>query len=225
MDGMNGKWMMPIMIRSKNLRTVFMAGMALLGWFALLLQFYLMPNAPKGKPIGNFFGYFTILTNLLVALCFTVVLLSPSSRAGRFFSRPAVQSGIALYIGIVGLVYSLALRALWDPQGWQKTADMILHDIIPVLYLVYWIFFVLKGSLKWKDVLTWLIYPLIYIIYTTIRGAVTGWYPYPFIDVNTLGYAHTLRNTGILLIAFTGVGLLLIGIDRLISRLLRRPGI
>jgi hypothetical protein len=110
------------------------------------------------------------------------------------------------------------LRDLWDPQDWQLLADRLLHDIIPILYLLYWIIFVPKGLLRWKDALWWLIYPLIYIIYTITRGALCGWYPYPFIDAGKLGYAHTLRNGLILSLAFIGIGLLLVGIDRLIKR-------
>lgn len=213
------------MLKSSSFKPVYMAITALLAWFALTLQFYLQLKAAhtEGRPVfmsaGNFFSYFTILTNLLIALCFTFILLSPVSKAGRFFSRATVQSGIALYIGIVGLVYSLALREIWDPQGWQLVADRMLHDIIPILYLLYWLLFVPKGLLRPKNALWWLIYPLIYIIYTTIRGAVYGWYPYPFIDAGKLGYSQALRNAGMLLIAFIGIGLLLVGIDRLLKKI------
>jgi hypothetical protein len=48
-----------------------------------------------------------------------------------------VQSGAAIYIAIVGIVYSFALRHIWDPQGLQKIADMLLHDSLPVLYVAF----------------------------------------------------------------------------------------
>jgi len=47
------------------------------------------------------------------------------------------------------------------------------------MYVAYWLIFVPKGSLRWKDALFWLPYPLLYFCYSLIRGAAVGWYPYP----------------------------------------------
>ena len=52
-----------------------------------------------------------------------------------------------------------------------------------MLYITYWVFFTPKGSLRFVDQVVWQSYPLIYLIYTLIRGAIIGAYPYPFLDV------------------------------------------
>lgn len=70
-------------------------------------------------------------------------------------------TAILVYIMTVGLTYNTVLRSLWKPQGLQLLADNLLHSIIPFLYLVFWIFFVKKQSLQWKDVFSWLVYPLV----------------------------------------------------------------
>ena len=75
----------------------------------------------------NFFSYFTILTNSLIALCLSFILLKPSSSAGRFFSNPATLAAITLYIFIVGLTYNMLLRSTWAPTGLQKWVDEALH--------------------------------------------------------------------------------------------------
>jgi nitrate/nitrite-specific signal transduction histidine kinase len=91
---------------------------AIVPWFALAAQFYLILQTTNEtgysnlKTITNFFSYFTILSNLLIAIWLTSSLLSPSSRLGSFLSKIPVQSAIALYIFIVGLVYNLVLRGL-----------------------------------------------------------------------------------------------------------------
>jgi hypothetical protein len=96
---------------------------------ALILQFYLTLRlaVANGKGIAGgvvvYFGYFTILTNILAALALSAPLLSPSSTAGRFFARPAVNTALATAMAAVGLGYSLLLRRLWDPQGLQLVAD------------------------------------------------------------------------------------------------------
>src|SRR5216684_7000360 len=158
------------------------AAIAVVTWFALALQFYLLviqsqaQGASRVRLMANYFSFFTILTNLLVALGLTLSLTTPHSRFGRLFSRPLAASGTAVYIAIVGMSYSLLLRHLWNPQGAQKIADILLHDVVPMMYVVYWLMFVPKGSLRWKDALSWLPCPLVYFCYSLIRGAAVGWY-------------------------------------------------
>lgn len=179
---------------------------------------------PVTTAIANYFSFFTILTNLLVALVLTFSLRRTSSTLCVYAGRATVQSAVAVYIAIAGIVYSLVLRNLWDPEGLQKIADVILHDAIPVLYLLYWLTFVRKDkgkdsdSLHFSRVPTWLAYPLLYLVYSLIRGAITGIYLYHFIDAGTLGYARVALNAVVLLLAFLGTSLLLVAIDRWMPR-------
>jgi hypothetical protein len=197
-----------------------MAFGALLGWFALVLQFYLTISSSlaDGKTLVGallfYFSFFTILTNLLVALQYSFLLWSLHSAAGRWFSRSAVQAGSAVYIVIVAVTYSLLLRNIWNPRGWQKVADVLLHDVSPLLGLGYWLFFAPKDGLRWSDAGRWLVYPLGYLVYSLARGAVTGTYPYPFIDASVIGYRRTMSNTGLMAIAFLAVGLVFVALGR-----------
>lgn len=197
-----------------------MTVIALTGWLALLLQFYLLiiANPPAGasliERVIRYFSFFTILTNTLIAIGLSCSLWTPDSRWGRFFSRDTVKASFAVYIGMVGVVYLLLLRQLWNPQGTQKLADTLLHEAIPVMYVAYWLIFAPRSSLRWKNATLWLIYPLTYLFYTLARGAVSGWYPYPFIDVNTLGYSRVFLNVVLFSGAFWGVGLIAIAISR-----------
>lgn len=200
------------------------AAIALLGWYGLLLQLFVViitaraTGVPVATAIANYFSFFTILTNLLVALVLTFSLRRRPSNLSVFAGRAAVQSAVAVYIAIVGIVYSLVLRNLWDPEGLQKIADVILHDAIPVLYLLYWLTFVRKGKgegvLNFSTVPAWLAYPLLYLAYSLVRGAITGIYLYPFVDAGKLGYARVALNAVVLLLAFLGTSALLVTVSR-----------
>jgi hypothetical protein len=195
---------------------IYIAIGAIIGWFAIILQLYLLiENRKLSLPgtIVQFFSYFTILTNILVALYFTVLLLKNRKEEGRF-TNPKATTAITIYITIVGIVYNLVLRFLWDPQGWQLVADELLHTVIPLLFLLYWFLFVKRRNLQWKDAFLWLIYPFVYLLYVFSRGAITGLYPYPFIDVPALGYNRVILNCGILFLAFFWLSLLFIAIGR-----------
>lgn len=195
---------------------------AAVAWFALGLQLLLMvQQAAPGTSLHaviNYFSFFTILTNLLVACTVTLPLLAPRSTAGQFSLRPTIQSATAVYIAIVGITYSLLLRHLWNPQGQQKIADVLLHDVVPVLYLAFWIFLVPKFTLRWSDAVRWLAYPLVYMVYTLARGFVSHWYPYYFIDVDTIGLSRALIHAAGLLFAFFGLGLFFVAIGRWTAR-------
>lgn len=140
-----------------------LAVIAGLAWFALTLQTGLVVRTvvAAGQPpvtgIINTFSYFTILTNLLVAIVCTASLLHTSE--DTLFTRPSNLSAVAVYIFVVGLTYSLLLRSLWNPTGLQAVADTSLHDVTPILYMLFWIFFVAKGTLHWTQPVYWLAYP------------------------------------------------------------------
>jgi hypothetical protein len=191
--------------------------LAVLGWVSLVFQFFLAQAG--GHALGqttvfttaNFFSYFTITTNLLVAFSLSAAQLNPRSRFGAFFSKSSVQTAIAGNILVVALIYNVVLAKLSNLTGSAWLVDFLLHSTIPVLYMVYWLLFVPKGVLSLWAPLVWLLYPLAYVLYSMTRGAIVGWYPYPFVDVGDLGYTMVLFNSvkilAVFLVIFYGLAL------------------
>lgn len=192
---------------------------AALGWFALVLQYWLMhadaPTDPVNRTI-NFFSFFTILSNILVALAITVPLVAPDSGAGSFFSRSSVRTALATYIIVVCVTYHLLLRDLWDPQGWQKVADYTLHYVTPALFVIDWMIFVAKRSVAWSTAFKALVFPILYLGWTLYHGSWSGFYPYPFVDVGKLGLQQVLINSAGMTGAFLVLCLVLIGAGKLL---------
>jgi len=203
-----------------ELRRRLITSAAVLGWAGLGIQLYLIffarlsVGASLLGGLVSFFSYFTVITNTLVAVVLTCAVTDRESTARRWFLQPWVSSGIAVSIAVVGLAYSILLRHLWHPQGWQFIADELLHDVMPLLFLAYWWLCVPKGSLRLKHLPLWLIYPLVYFAYALLRGHLLGAYAYPFIDVALLGYPQVFINAGGILLGFVLMALLVIGIDR-----------
>ena len=194
--------------------------LAALAWFGVLLQLYLSLHSAiengKGVVGGlvSYFGYFTIVTNLLVCISLTMPLLAPASSAGRFFARSDVTAGVATSIVFVGLAYHLLLRNVWNPQGLNLIANDLLHYVTPILFLAYWWFYFPKGALRWSYPLIWGLYPTAYLIYALIRGSIIGSYPYGFLDPRAIGYQRTMINAVGLLIAFIMIGLIFTALGR-----------
>ncbi|WP_201195321.1 Pr6Pr family membrane protein [Pseudomonas fluorescens] len=200
-------------------RSGFVRLAAMLGWAGLSIQMYLIFHsrwtlgASLLGGLMSFFSYFTVITNTLVATVLTCQLTSRESAARRWFLQPWVSSGIAVSIAVVSLAYNVLLRHLWDPEGWQWLADELMHDVMPLLFLVWWWMYVPKGTLRWAHIPLWLIYPLVYFAYALLRGHLLAAYPYPFIDVDKLGYPQVLVNAGGLLTGFLLIALGVMGVD------------
>jgi hypothetical protein len=169
----------------------------------------------------NFLSYFTILTNILASVAFTLPWLAPQSRPGKFFFRPTVRTAIAAYIIIVMTIVYFVLRHLTDLQGWNFVADLLLHYIMPLLFVIDWLLLVPKQTLKFKDTIVWLAFPIIYLVWTFIHGAFSGFYPYPFLNGAELGNARVLLNEAGLLVIFLVLGFALVTGGRLFDKYLK----
>ncbi|MBD8151204.1 Pr6Pr family membrane protein [Pseudomonas fluorescens] len=201
----------------------FVAAAALAGWVGLAIQQYLIlysrwsSGASLLGGLISFLSFFTVLTNTLVVVVLSYALITRESAAKRFFLKPAISSAIATSIVVVSLAYNLLLRHLWSPEGFQFIADELLHDVMPLLFLIYWWRCVPKGTLRLKHIAGWVIYPLVYFAYVLLRGHMLGQYQYPFMDVDSLGYPQVFVNAGGILLGFLLIALAVIGLDRLLK--------
>lgn len=178
------------------------------GGALLQLVLSLQTALQNGKTLADgvviYLGYFTVLTNLLVA--WVAAAQARAGSGGPAFWRGAAMRGCAVSaIVLVGIVYHLLLRELWSPQGWQWLADMLLHYAVPLAALALWIVLPPAERMPPWLPLAWCGYPVAYFVYAMARGAVIGSYPYPFIDAAQLGYAAALRNAAAMAAAFAAL--------------------
>lgn len=207
-----------------KMRLAYLTLAAIIAWFGLGLQFYISTERylAEGRTFGGaiiqILSYFTIQINLLAALALTVILITLTSSWGKFFSRISVLTAIAVYISIVGLIYALILKGIWQPQGLFKLADSLLHTVNPIIFIVFWLIFVPKEIIAWKQITLWAIFPFLYLIYSLIRGSITGDYPYGFIDASKISYGQVAINSILVLIAFLAISACFISISRLLKK-------
>ena len=162
-----------------------------------------------------YFGFFTILTNLLATLALSAWRTGPGFVGHRWLTRPTTLTTAASAITIVGLVYFFILRHTWKPEGAQFVADAALHYAMPALMVLFWVWAVPARALRWASVPGLLLYPLLYLVYVFTRGEMVGLYPYPFIDVIKIGYAAALRNSVGLIAAYALVAGLYTAFNRI----------
>jgi hypothetical protein len=185
---------------------------AVIAWGTLALQLYLLI---VGKTAGGAavaavddLSYFTIDAIVFAALCFTF--------AGT--QAPVLRTGVALYIVTTMIIYDIVQQPVLPPLGLQFVADVALRYVVPVLYLIDWLFFVPKGRLRPRHALLWLGFPFLYGLYSLLRGALTGWYPYPYLDAGHVGYATVLMHMLFLFFAFLLGGIVFVAIGWVFGR-------
>lgn len=180
------------------MKTRFRIACALLTWVTIIGQYGLLLRSGDFGGVAAstlaYLGYFTVLTNILAGLAFTAPFLRGGSAVRHFFMRPAVRAAIALYILVVMVVYWALLAAIHHPTGLSAVANIGLHLVIPMLFIADWVVFSPKSDLSYKDLPYWVLYPLAYGLLNIVRGVMTGFYPYPFLNITELGFGGVFIN-------------------------------
>lgn len=198
-----------------RLRRAFALCIALAALGGVLGQFALNGSKPGLEPWGarawDLMRYFTIWTNLLVAL------LMLAEAAGRRVSGNWHMTA-ALNISMVGIIYQTLLAPEVPLQGWNWLTDFLLHAAVPVAVVLWWAGFGARG-LRLRRLPLWLIWPVVYCVYALIRGAVEGRYPYFFLDIARFGPGQIALNIAGLVAVFALAGLVFWAASRGLRRL------
>ncbi|MGV3712961.1 Pr6Pr family membrane protein [Pseudolysinimonas sp.] len=135
----------------------------------------------------EYFVYFTNDTTMIaiVVLTLTGVSMLRRERDGVWLTAAALA--VVPYALVTGIVYNLTLRGMpSEVYLGMPWANEVLHVAMPLVLALDW--FVLRladrgrPALPWRGILVALIFPIVWVTVTYVRGALTGWYPYPFLE-------------------------------------------
>ena len=133
----------------------------------------------------NFFSYFTIQSNLIavVALLWAAATWrGPRSSTVDFFRGAATT-----YMTVTFVVFALLLADA-DVDTAIVWVDRVLHRVIPIVLVADWLLDPPNVRTDRRRALWWVAYPMAWVLYVMVRGAIVGKYPYPFLDPANGGY-------------------------------------
>jgi hypothetical protein len=189
--------------------------------FALVLQLYLVISGEnildssavttaRPEQVRRYFSYFTIQSNILVAVSMFLII------RGRTHTQLFRVVRLASLVGITvtGVVAFVALPPSPSYTTANLVCDRLLHIVVPLLTFVGWITFGPRATVTRDDLLPSLVWPVAWLAATLALGPVTGWYPYPFLNVGEIGYGATLLNCAGIAGLFLALGALALWADR-----------
>ena len=174
---------------------------AALVFIAIIVQFIngLLHN---GLVPVNFFSFFTIDSNLYAAIIF--VLGAVFYLRGRSIpSMDGLRGAALIYMTVTGVVYGILLAGL--EQSLQTTipwVNFLLHYLFPVVVIADWFIDRPTQRVSLRTAVLWLIFPIVWLVYTLIRGPIVGWYPYPFLNPANGGYGQVAITCIVITIFF-----------------------
>lgn len=151
--------------------------------------------------IANFFSFFTILSNAAAAVVLAWIAVWYLFKGRRTDAEPhglaVALACVSTYMIITGIVYNTLLRGIELPQGSAPIpwSNEVLHLIGPIFLLLDVFLGPLRRSLPWRSLWAVVAFPIVWVIYTMIRGPLVTnpvsadpfWYPYPFLNPNNPG--------------------------------------
>ena len=145
---------------------------------------------PAAARAANAFAFFTTWSNLLVGLG-TLLLAVRLDRSSTAFAVLRLSGLVAIIF--TGVAAHAGVETL-HLKGWGAVWNVLLHTVVPVMAVVGWLLFgprrIVSRRVAWLSV----IFPVCYLAFTLIRGAIVHWYPYRFIDVTQFGYGRVVLN-------------------------------
>ena len=164
----------------------------------------------------NIFNYYTTQSNLLITIWITIATIFWKRSNKMKILHNAIHGAVTLYIFITFLIFATLLESMYDPVGFYLAQSIITHYIVPILAFIDWLLMEINRKSRWIYLVYWLCYPLIYLSYSLIRGAIVNEYPYPFLDLNELRVGMFLLNILGITTVFLLIGSGFIGLNRLI---------
>jgi len=152
-------------------------GFGALGLAAVIYQLSIQIDG--GAPVSNFLSFFTIESNILAALVLLATGLMPVARRPIWWDR--LRGAATLYMVTTGLVYNTLLLDV-DVGNLASWVNNVVHRLMPVVILVDWLVAPPRNRIDRRNTLLWLVFPILYCVYSLIRGPFVDFYPYPFLD-------------------------------------------
>lgn len=156
--------------------------------------------------IFDFFGLFTVVSGVLAVVMLAMLAWRPERSQSIRFSL--FRGAVTVYMSVVPILYlALLAQTGGPPAPGEPWIEWTLYVVAPAAVVLDWVLYAPPVDLPQSAPATWLALPALYLGYAVGRGAVVGWYPYPFLDpAETGGYPGVAIWVSAALVVILGLG-------------------
>ncbi|WP_300712043.1 Pr6Pr family membrane protein [uncultured Brachyspira sp.] len=202
----------------KKINILYKIILSVIGSFVVISGFF--PNNFKFDIEAVY--YFTYQSNMLVIVYFILDIINIIKKDKSLY--PRFKGAVTMSITVTFLVYHFLLSPTAEKyEGLPYIRNIILHYILPIMTILDYIIFDIKGIYKIIDPLLWLLIPIIYFIFILIRARLGepfsngSYYPYFFTDIDKYGLKIVLRNVLFITLFFAFLGYIEYFTDRFLN--------
>ena len=219
------------MSRNRTAQLIFRTVYCTLGFVGVIASLGIFDNINMIR--WDFYVHFTNISNFL---CIGVMFASLIQTAKKKEDSYVITAPMLKFISMLGilltfLVFNILLAGAEgrDPQANWRVGSLIFHVVLPVLYIADWFLFYERKKCKWFYPIVSICFPLGYVTFLLIHAVILKFdssilipttttpliYPYFFVNLETQGISGVLMWIGILVVAFSAVGYLFLGLDKI----------
>lgn len=210
-------------IRNKCASVIFKFTALLTGLFGIIMK-----CVAYGGINFTLFNYYTFVSNAVCMIYFISAIIFCIATCNKpvYSFIPKLKGAVVMCITLTLVIFHFMLaNTLFTMDGSPNSfGNVMLHYVVPIMTILDWLLFDKKGSFNKLCPILWTVLPILYLAYAMIAsqfGNGIGWncrYPYPFLDVDTLGIKIVSLIILALAAAYILLGYIFYFIDRLLSK-------
>lgn len=187
--------------------------------------------------------FYTYQSNIIVTIVYSILVVKGIQNLREFpHESPTPRLSYALHeivtftITVTFIIFASFLSdytsmVAEDLRLQVQIGSSLVHYVVPILVILDYFVHVRNPNSRYRVVFYNLIYPLVYFAFVMIRAELGGplhnsfpegehisYYPYPFLDVDLLGWKQVILSAFVLMAGFVVLGVVIVLIDHKLFR-------
>lgn len=213
------------------LNNYLIAGLRLLTGFGLLFS---VAWQVTDRTLNNnfrpfeYFAYFSIVSAIFAGLLLLLTSVMAFKNQEETKRVEIARLSLTVAMIVVGVVYHALLSNVANDVRdgdyvWPVFPNEFIHTYAPILIVLDYLLSTKAFNIRLRAALWVAIFPLAWLVFSLIRGTLTNWWPYWFINPNEeAGIPGMLSYIGAITMFFLVLGFAVLGIKKLMRKAFSR---
>jgi hypothetical protein len=176
----------------------------------------------------EYFAYFSIVTAIFAGALLLVVGVRALRNLEEGKRLEIAKLSLTVAMVVVGVVYHALLSGVANDVRdgdyvWPVFPNEFIHTYAPILIVLEYLISQKAFNIRLRAALWVAVFPLVWLVFSVIRGSITNWWPYWFINPNgEAGLVGMISYIGAITAFFLTLGFIVLGVKKLLRKALVR---